>query len=225
MACWWDREKGLSKFEWTSERGIAKLIDVLTKRFKARHCNLCTSEIPWAIHDMTTDINLYLNTEPALLQEEYDNVQVSTVLVRRAIEQDNAVYYINGSMHIRKFTRIYLGVVEHWLIELRYVNSLQHPSPNWGTKSAHWETNEGKDDITLIIISVLEKTTQTMTSLRVADEVRKSCWLSPWIMDINNFAVMPSYDVIYAVMHNLLHTKLAKQLSDSGECLWTIREM
>jgi len=225
MACWWDGEKGLFKFEWASERGITKLIDVLKKRFKARHCLLATANVPWAIHDIANDINHYLKTEPELLQEEYDNVRVSPALVRRAIEVDSAAYYINGSTPMHKFELIYMGDVEHWLIEQGYVNSLQYPSPGRVSKLSYWETDEGKDAITLLIISALEKTTKPVASLRVADEVRKSCWLSPWIMDIDHLAVMPSYDMIYAVLNDPFNTRFARQLSDCGNCLWSIREI
>lgn len=225
MACWWDGEKGLFKFEWTSERGITKLTDIVKKRFKARHCFLDTAKVPWAIHDIANDINHYLKAEPELLQEEYDSVRVSPALVQRAIEGDSAEYYINGSTPMRKFERIYMGDVDHWLIELRYVNSLWYPSPDKVSKLSYWETDEGKDDILLLITAALEKTPKPMASLRVAGEVRKLSWVSPWIMDIDHLAVMPSYDMIYAVLNDPFNTMFERELNDFGECLWSIREI
>jgi len=223
MDCWWDWEQGLTRFEWTSKRGITKLIDTAKKRFKARHFFVDTAQIPWAVQDIANDVNHYLNTEPALLRAEYDKVGVSTELVRRAIQEDNKAHYINGSTPIPKFKRIYVGAVEHWLIELRYVNSLLYPSLDPVTNLSYWETNRGKDGIALLIISALEKTPMKMTSLCIADEVRKSSWLSPWIMDIHHMAIMPSYDMIDAVLNDPLNTRFVKQRSNSGHCLWTMR--
>ena len=227
MACYWDYERGLTKFEWTSTRGIAKLRDTIKKRFKARHCSLNETMIPWAIQDITSEINNYLKKQPALLREEYDNVAVNIALVQRAIEEDNAeAHYIivqNRRRRIHKFKRIYIGGdLEHWLIELRYVNSLQYPSPDKVTNLWFWYTEQGKDSIELEITSVLEKTDRLLTSLRVAQEVQKLSWLLPSVLNSDHIPVLPSFNLIWTALNS--SNMFVEQRSDPGDYLWTLRD-
>jgi hypothetical protein len=221
MTCYWDYTRGITKFEWLSPRGTAKLINTVNNRFKARHYRWGSAHLPWALSDITTNINYYLSKEPALLREEYDSVEVCTELVRRAIVTDNAVLHIVGSMSFQKFWRSYVGGLEHWLIDIRYLYSFEFCEPDQDRRLLRWDNKL----IESLIIGVLEKADTKMSTRRVANEVRKSAWLLPWIMDADYVAVMPSEHKIREVLRDPSNDMFVEELNhDSGRSLWTIRD-